>query len=242
MVECGGLENRYPLLVGQRFESSLLRQMLKINTSKKGQTMNKIAQTIVVLITISLSIVSSLHAQDNAVAAAPAAEVPASTQEKLNDIRKLIVLTGGEELGKQMIIDIVGAFKENYPNVPKEFWDEFLNGNDAEKLIESNISVYDKHLSADEVKEIIKFYESPTGKKLIEVLPAISQESYASGEQWGYDLGKKVRDRLLEKGFMKEPVANNQGVTSSNEAAAPLEQTPVTNSETAEPPQPTPAQ
>ena len=193
--------------------------------------MKNLAQKTAFLIFISLGVVSGLYAQESAApAAAPvAAAAPASSEEKLADIRKLIVLTGGEELGKQMIVDIVDAFKENYPNVPQEFWDEFLNGNDAQKLIESNIAVYDKYLSGDEIKDIIKFYETPSGKKLIEVLPAISQESYASGEEWGYALGKKVRDRLIEKGYITEPAANDQG-----SAAAPNnEEESVSNKEEA---------
>ena len=182
--------------------------------------MKNTVQITVLLTFIVFSTVLNVIAQEVPSTPAPAVTTPASSPEKLSDIRTLIMLTGGEQLGKQMINDIIDAFKENYPDVPAEFWDEFLNGNDVQTLIDSNIKVYDKHLSQDEIKEIIKFYESAAGKKLIEVLPAISQESYNSGEEWGYGIGKKVRDRLMEKGYIKEAPAA-EAVPTPNTTPAP---------------------
>jgi len=196
--------------------------------------MKKIFKRVFLLSVIFFSVICNLKAEEAAVATEPAspavtaptpdsASSPAPSQEKLADIRKLIVLTGGEELGKQMIVDIIESFKERFADVPSEFWNEFLEGNDAQLLIDSNIAIYDKYLSQSEIQDIIKFYEAPSGQKLIEVLPRISQDSYTSGEQWGYDLGKKIRDRLIEKGYINEPALDNQSSAPAEAPVTPLE-------------------
>lgn len=138
-------------------------------------------------------------------AATPAA-APVSTGDpaKLADIRKLIAITGGENLGKQMMEQMIDNFKQANTDIPAEFWTEFLNESDMNSLTEATIPVYDKYLSQDEVKEIIKFYETPTGKKLISVLPQIMQETYAAGIEWGNNVGQKVVDKLKAKGYLDE--------------------------------------
>ena len=153
------------------------------------------------ILSLCLMSFSGVGFTQGAPAAAPAA---AENPEKLADIRKLIALTGGDELGKQMIEQMVESFKQSFPQTPADFWQEFLSPTNASQLTELNVPIYDKYLTHDEIKEIIRFYESPTGKKLIEALPQISQESYQSGEQWGYDMGMKVRDKLIKGGYLKE--------------------------------------
>lgn len=45
------------------------------------------------------------------------------------------------------------------------------------KLVnEEMVNIYDKHFTQDEIKDLIKFYESPTGKKLLETTPEISKD------------------------------------------------------------------
>lgn len=44
--------------------------------------------------------------------------------------------------------------------------------------------VYEKHLTEADLNEVIKFYNSPVGKKLAGKTPAITQESMAAGQTW----------------------------------------------------------
>ena len=145
-----------------------------------------------------------------------AAPQPSGDPAKIADIRKLISLTGGDKVGEQMIDQMIKSFSAYNPNIPAEFWDEFKKNIDTNKINEMNIPVYDKYLSADEIKETIKFYESPVGRKLIEALPKILEETYTSGEQWGYEVGTKLQSMLMEKGYLK----------MDNEPAAPAEAAP----------------
>jgi uncharacterized protein len=58
------------------------------------------------------------------------------------------------------------------------------------------VPVYDRNLTHDDIKELIRFYETPTGRKFVSVLPKITQESMAVGEKWGRDLAMRVMTKL----------------------------------------------
>jgi len=46
-------------------------------------------------------------------------------------------------------------------------------------------------------------YETPAGKRLVEKLPIVMQESMKAGEIWGQELGEKVVNKMLEEGYIK---------------------------------------
>jgi uncharacterized protein len=132
--------------------------------------------------------------------AAPAfAESP-----KEKEIRKLLAITNASQLGGQVMHQVLATFKTQMPNVPPAFWAELSTELKPDDLMEKLIPVYDKHLSAQEVKDIIKFYESPSGKKLLAAQPAMVQESTVIGQEWGRDIAEKVLQKLKQKGLDKK--------------------------------------
>lgn len=125
----------------------------------------------------------------------------AGSAGKQNDIKKLLVISGSNELGKQMMQQMIESFKGVLPNVPDNFWREFMNEADMDDLMNRMVPVYDKYLSHDDIKELVKFYESPAGKKYVKVLPQISKESMTIGQEWGEQVGEKVLKKLHDKGY-----------------------------------------
>lgn len=89
-------------------------------------------------------------------------------------------------------------------NIPEEFWAEFKREIDAKELINMTAEIYAKHFTAQELDELIAFYKTPIGKKLIEKLPIITSESMEKGQAWGANLGQKVMQSLIEKGLIKD--------------------------------------
>lgn len=120
-----------------------------------------------------------------------------------SDIFRLLELTGSAKLGIQVMSQMVTSYKKAMPNVPDEFWTEFMSEVDEESLINLIIPIYKKHYTPSDVKAIIAFYETPIGKKTISVLPKITADSMAAGRNWGLNIGKKVQDKLIEKGYGK---------------------------------------
>lgn len=62
-------------------------------------------------------------------------------------------------------------------------------------LLDEMAKLYTLHLSAEELLQIVGFYETPAGRKVIEIMPAIMQQSMLMGQSWG----QQVAQRALQK-------------------------------------------
>lgn len=118
---------------------------------------------------------------------------------KQKDIRHLLDITGSGKLGAQVMTQMLGNMKRTMPQVPERFWNDFMKEVRTDELVDLIVPVYDRNLSQDDVKELIRFYESPTGKKFVSVLPKITQESMVVGEKWGRELAERVMKKLQKE-------------------------------------------
>jgi hypothetical protein len=57
--------------------------------------------------------------------------------------------------------------------------------------------VYNKYYTHDEIKQLITFYKSPLGKRLVEVTPLLTQETMVIGQKWGEKLGQDIIGELM---------------------------------------------
>lgn len=122
---------------------------------------------------------------------------------KNQNIKTLLEMTGSGKLGVQVIQNMLTSFKQNFSNVPEEFWNNFMKEVNPEMLITMIIPIYDKYYTEEDIKKMIEFYQSPVGKKVISTLPQVMQESTQVGQIWGKEIAKKVHDNLKEKGYIK---------------------------------------
>jgi uncharacterized protein len=141
------------------------------------------------------------------------------TEEKKADIAKVLEMTGAlkmvEQMTNFMITSITGSLRRANPSLPeqavsivneetKAAFSERLSGEGG--FIEMMYPVYNKHFTHEDIKQLIQFYSSPLGKKLIETSPALMQDSMQAGTQWGAGIGasieQKVMDRLKAEGIL----------------------------------------
>lgn len=118
----------------------------------------------------------------------PVFSKPASEE----NIRKLMEVTGAGDMGVQMMNQMLPALKQMIPDAPEQFWTDVMAEVDAGQIIELVIPVYQKHLSEEDVLAINAFYNTPAGKNLIQVQPAIIRESMMLGQEWGKGIAQKV--------------------------------------------------
>ncbi len=119
---------------------------------------------------------------------------------KTADIQRLLTLTKSADLGVQMMREMLENFRTTLPEVPDEFWLEFAGKVKTEDLIELMVPIYERHLSHQDVIDLIQFFESPAGKKLVSVQPQIMKESMQAGQAWGQQIGMDVASELQKKG------------------------------------------
>ena len=116
----------------------------------------------------------------------------------------LMGLSGAGELGVQMMEQMLPALKKLAPDAKQQFWDDFMREVDANELSEMIAPVYQKYLSEEEVIAIIAFYNSPAGRKLVQVQPDIMQDSMLAGQQWGRQLAERVINKYRAQAAASE--------------------------------------
>lgn len=119
----------------------------------------------------------------------------AGTQATEKSIKELLVLTGAANLGIQIIQNILPNMKQLVPDAPESFWTEFMKEVNPDEMMALVIPIYQKYFTEHEIQEILKFYKSPTGQKVIQNLPQVTQESMVAGQQWGQMLGQRVVEK-----------------------------------------------
>src|ERR1700722_7973748 len=65
-------------------------------------------------------------------------------------------------------------------------------------MVDGVAAVYASNFTAAELRDIEAFYRQPTGQKLLEKMPAVSQQALAVGQEIGRKAAEDLRQRLTE--------------------------------------------
>lgn len=151
--------------------------------------------------------------------AVPAARAQAADDAFRKDIERLLDVTGSSKMGVQMatmasgqILDALAKRSDIPPKavelakaVLNEEFGKAFEGPDG--LNAQIAGVYARHFSHDEVLGLLAFYDTPLGRKMIAVSPALLQEAGAVGQTWAEKnmprIGAAVDARLRAEGFIK---------------------------------------
>ncbi len=92
-----------------------------------------------------------------------------------------------------------GEIREVMAEVVKRFTER------KSELIEEIAVIYADKLSADDLREITRFYQTGAGRRMVEVLPEISRRAAAVGQAWGQRIGAEIaretRRELKKRGI-----------------------------------------
>ncbi len=121
-----------------------------------------------------------------------------------NKVKLMMQASGGIEAYDAAISQLFTMYKQQSPEVPEKFWNEFeqeFMKTSMDELVTLIAPVYAKHLSSQDLDQIIAFYASSAGKKLASSQGAITSESMSVGQDWGAKLGTIVMEKLKTKGY-----------------------------------------
>lgn len=125
-------------------------------------------------------------------------------------IKELLKVTNMSEMAAQGAKQFINSYKENYKDIPEEFWDGFLKEVSSEEFSKLYIPIYAKYYSEADLDELVKFYKTPVGQKMISSTPLIMKESMEVGREWGQNLGKKLMDEISKQiGYQSPPPPMN---------------------------------
>ena len=140
-------------------------------------------------------------------------------QQKKQAIDELLAVTGaskiGEMFGNAFIDQMTAILKQSNPDVDPRAFDivrdevttimreEMV---DKKALNEISYPVYHKYLTLADINQLIEFYKSPIGQKVIDVMPRISAEAMEGGQQLANSIAPIIQERL-QKRFEKEGIS-----------------------------------
>lgn len=139
------------------------------------------------------------------------------TDSKKQAVDELLEVTGMLKVAALMSAGLsqnyIEGMKKMRPDLPENMLDavgEEVNAFMTEEMESGSFiaymyPIYDKHFTEDELQQLIAFYETPLGIKTIRVMPEVTQEGMAAGQQWAQDLmpelQKRVQKRMKAEGF-----------------------------------------
>ena len=134
-----------------------------------------------------------------------AASVRDSTKAVL--VRQLLKEVRAVEMSVTALETSLPAQRAANPRIPGVFWDRFaaLARARAPQLEDVLAAVYDRHFTVDELRQLLAFYRSPIGRKMLDEQPGILRESFAAGQQWGQKIGAEVGEQLAAEGVRIQP-------------------------------------
>lgn len=121
-----------------------------------------------------------------------------SNAEYSTALKKMFLVSGSNETYKMAIKQMISMYKSQStlsPEKLKSLEDEMLKTS-MKDLTDMLVPIYQKYMTISDINEMIKFYESPVGKKFAKNSPAITQESMKIGQEWGMKIGQELKNKL----------------------------------------------
>jgi hypothetical protein len=122
---------------------------------------------------------------------------------RLKVARRVVQASGAEAIILKSIELTLPGQRAQSPTIPAEFWERFLvkARADVGVLVDSLAPVYAARFTkAAELEQLLAFYESPVGRRVVADQPAIAQESQQLGMRWGTRMGAAIAVEMANEG------------------------------------------
>jgi uncharacterized protein len=130
------------------------------------------------------------------------------TPEAVETARQIITLKGGDTLFNTLIPGVIEQgkymFEQQNPNLGKELRDVTakLRADYAPRqaqLTTEIAKIYASHFSEKEIKDVLAFYQSPLGRKLIIEEPKALDNSMSYAQNWARTFSDEVIRKMREE-------------------------------------------
>jgi hypothetical protein len=121
------------------------------------------------------------------------------------DILALLGLLNVVEIELKGVDPLFEQFKRAAPHVPARVWAELkaeiLKEVTPEVILNTYMPIYARKFSHAEIRQLVRFYSSPVGKKLVALAPEMEAEEFLAGYERGVKIGERLRGRLKALGY-----------------------------------------
>lgn len=112
------------------------------------------------------------------------------------DIRTLLELTGTRQMMTQALDQMMAAMAGSLPGLTAKDLEVLRGEMNIEELEGDVVLIYAAHFTREDVGQLIAFYQSPIGQKLIKEQPAVMSESMTAGQKWGQVAAQRAMQKL----------------------------------------------
>ncbi len=127
------------------------------------------------------------------------------SSSKDENIIKLLNLVRAYDIPESVVNDIINSYKAMLPAVDSTYWQSLRKEADIDGAIKKLVPVYDKIFTEKEIKELIEFFETPTGKKWVATFGEANDEVIKIFEKWSGEVFKKLNDKMIRDGYVNQP-------------------------------------
>lgn len=129
------------------------------------------------------------------------------TQAERQEALQLIEALGGKEMIQQYVRQNMGLVKKFRPDIPAEkmpLVEREISSFVTEKIVapgglaEQLLPVFAKHFTADELRQLTAFYESPLGRKALAVMPQTLRESKEVAQRMAIGMIPELNQRVTD--------------------------------------------
>jgi hypothetical protein len=146
--------------------------------------------------------------------AAQSANPPQPSPQAIALAKELIFLKGGQQMFGPVVPGVIESTKDVFlptnPNLSKPLGEvsaqlksEYASKSD--ELMNEVAKVYATHFTEQELKEIVAFYKTALGKKLLNEDPIAIEAGFTRAKEWANDFSNqvmtKMRAEMKKKGY-----------------------------------------
>jgi hypothetical protein len=110
-------------------------------------------------------------------------------------VREILQMTGGNDLKHQMMEGMLPMMQQMLPYMPDKVVDDFRHSLEMADFDAAMVRTFQAHLSTEDATQIIAFYKSPAGQRMIGVMPQIQNDWQEAGEALGQQVMLEVIQR-----------------------------------------------
>lgn len=130
------------------------------------------------------------------------------SSEKASLIKEMINMMDSEKMDMQFARQMAIVIRDSYQSTDKttppatldmienEAYIAYLEAIKSDHYTQGMYSIFDRHYSLEDLKEMVAFYKTPLGQKWLKTMPLVAEDSAKFSVEWNAKITPKIMDQV----------------------------------------------